>query len=228
MPFDCSDKKIRDTWDARRSKNLANIPSPFRALLVGPPGVGKSTLVKNLLIHQRPRFDELIIIHLDHRDDGSGSAEYADCDPTHQLAEIPSLDEWDQLFSGDDPDRPTRRLVVLDDLEFERADKSRLQNLGTLFRYVSSHRGMSIALCHQSFFHVPTIVKQTSSVFILWRPRATSEYALLDNRCGLPRGTLHMLFNEIATGEQDSIMVDHSPNTPAPLRLNIWQPITLD
>ena len=227
VPFDCSDKKISEGWTPKRARDLANLPSPFRALLIGPPGVGKSTVVKNLLIHQRPRFDELIIIHEDHRADGSGTTEYDDCDPTHMLGDIPSLEAWGELCAGDDPDLPKKRLVVLDDLEFSRADKTRLQNLAVLFRYVSSHKGMSVALLHQSFFDTPTIVKKCSNFICLWRPRANSEYALLDNRCGLGKGTLRMLFDEVAPGERDSVAVDHTPNTPAQLRLNIWQPIEL-
>ena len=212
IAFECSDKRVKETWTPSRARDLANIPSPFRALLIGPPGVGKSTVIKNLLVHQRPRFNELIIIHEDHREDGSGSTEYDDCDATHMLADVPPLEYWSELCAGDDPDGPpVKRLVVIDDVEFERADKTRIQNLAVLFRYVSSHKGMSVALLHQSFFHVPT-----------------SEYALLDNRCGLPKGTLHMLFKTIAPGEQDSIMIDHTPNSPAPIRLNIWTKVEID
>ena len=86
---------------------------------------------------------------------------------------------------------------------------------------------MSVALCHQSWFDLPGVIKKCSNLFILWRPRANSEYALLDNRCGLPKGTLRMLFDEVAPGERDSITVDHTAGSPAPIRLNLWTPVEL-
>ena len=229
IAFECSDKKIRETWTPKRSRDLGNVPSPFRALLIGPPGGGKTAVSKNLLIHQRRRFDELYVIHEDYREDGTGSTEYDDTDPTAMLGDVPPLEYWNEITAGDDPDgHPVKRLVILDDLELTSANRERLKNLALLFRYVSTHKGMSIILCHQSFFDIPTVVKKCANVFVLWRPRATSEYALLDNRCGLPKGTLRMLFDSLAPGERDSIMIDHSANSPAPLRLNVWQPIELD
>ena len=169
------------------------------------------------------------MVHEDYREDGSGTTEYNDADPTAMLGDVPPLEYWNEVCATDDPSGPpVKRLVILDDLELTGANRERLRNLAILFRYVSTHKGMSVILCHQSFFDLPGVIKKCSNLFILWRPRANSEYALLDNRCGVPKGTLRMLFDEVAPGERDSIMIDHTANSPAPLRLNIWQPISID
>ena len=229
VPFDCLDKRIKETWTEKRSRNLGNLPSPFRCVIVGPPGVGKSCVAKQLLIHQRPRFDQLFIAHGDYREDGSGSREYDDTDATAMFSEVPDILYWNEICSEDDPDAPpVKRLLVVDDIEMSGASKERLRNLATTFRYLSSHKGISVILCYQSWFDLPTVIKKCSNVFIIFKPRANSEYSLLDNRCGLPKGSLRELFRTIATGERDSIMVDHTPNSPTPIRLNIWTPVEID
>ena len=61
VAFDNSDKKKAEKWDDKKDKHgnldLANFPCPFRCLLLGPPNSGKSNLIKNLIIHQKPRIN---------------------------------------------------------------------------------------------------------------------------------------------------------------------------
>ena len=117
-------------------------------------------MAMNLLIHQRKRFDDFYVVHEDYREDGTGATEYDDCGPTAMLGDVPPLEYWNEVCYGDDPDGPpVKRLVILDDLELTGANKERLRNLALLFRYVSIHKGMSVILCHQSFFDVPSVVK---------------------------------------------------------------------
>jgi len=74
---------------------------------------------------------------------------------------------------------------------------------------------------------VSSLVKKMASTYILWIPRAYSELACIENRVGYAKHTLKELFNTVATGHRDSICVDLSENSPAPLRKNIWQKIEL-
>jgi hypothetical protein len=118
--------------------------------------------------------------------------------------------------------------VVVDDMELTHASKERLKNLGILFRYASSHKNLTIYFAHQSFFDLPPLIKKMANVFIIWRPRARNELALIENRVGMPIGSLEHLFNTVATGPRDSICIDHTLGTPAPLRLNVFQPLVTD
>src|SRR5688572_28586049 len=65
VPIRRADKKGVEKWTPERARDLGNFPSPARILLLGPCGVGKSTLIKNLIIHARPRFKEVYLIHED-------------------------------------------------------------------------------------------------------------------------------------------------------------------
>ena len=65
VPIKCADKVGVEHWDEKRARDLANFPSPFRMLLLGPPNTGKSTLIKNIILHIRPRFKEVYVVHPD-------------------------------------------------------------------------------------------------------------------------------------------------------------------
>ena len=102
-----------------------------------------------------------------------------------------------------------------------------MKNLATLFRYASTHKGLTVYFGHQSFFGVLSLVRKMSNYYILWRPRALTKLAPIEDRVGMPKGALKQLFATVATGQFDSICVDMTRDSPAPLRLNIWQPIEM-
>ena len=219
MPIRCADKRGNEHWSDERARDLANFPSPFRMVILGPPNRGKSTLAKNIILHQRPRFKEVYVVH----EDAEYSHEWDDLEPTETFGEIPSLDFWCQLDEGP----YTKRCVVLDDLEYVRASKARLQNLAILMRYASSHKGISVIAAHQSWFDFPIIAKKMSNVLVVYKPTARNELGLIENRCGLAPGAMHGIFATRATGFYDSITVDLTKDSPAPLRVNLFQPIQL-
>lgn len=210
-----ADKIGHESWTDSRARDIGNFPSPSRILLLGPCGVGKSTLIKNLILHQRPKFEEVYLIH----EDAEFSKEYDDLDPTEKLSEVPDIDFWEY----DGPYK--KRCVIVDDLELTSSNKQRLKNLAILFRYCSTHKGLTIYFAHQSFFDVMSLIKKMANVFVLWKPRAYSELSMIENRVGYPAGILRELFQNIATGHRDSICVDLTENSPCKLRLNIWQRI---
>ena len=70
----CADKRCQEKWDEKRARDLANFPSPARILLIGSCGVGKSTVIKNLILHARPRFEQVYLIH----EDAHATKEYDD------------------------------------------------------------------------------------------------------------------------------------------------------
>jgi GTPase SAR1 family protein len=212
------DKKGHEHWDDKRVKDIGNFPSPARILLLGPCGVGKSTLIKNLIMHARPKFQEVFVIH----EDAEFTKEYDDLEPTQMLSDVPPIDFWEY-------DGPyIKRAVIVDDLELTSANKERMKNLAIMFRYASTHKGLTIYFAHQSFFDVMGLIKKMANVYIIWKPRAKTEIALIENRTGMEKGQLGQLFKQVATGHRDSICVDLTENSPAPLRKNIWDVIEVD
>jgi hypothetical protein len=225
VAFGCQDKLLCETWeDLGRASNLANFPAPFRMLLIGPPGGGKSMAIKNLIVHADPPYQEIYVIH----EDARATREYDDVEPTAMMEDVPGLEFWDSLPSVDNDGQPYKRLVVVDDLEATSATRERNKNLAILLRYASSHKGLSVCLAHQSYFDLKPIVKKLSSIVLLWRPRARNELALIENRTGLEKGALTAVFDELGRDARDFITIDHTRGSPAPMRWGLWQPLTLE
>ena len=216
-----------ERWDEQRCRDLANFPAPCRILLLGPPSCGKSVTAQNLLIHAKPRYEELYVVH----EDAGTTRDYEQADPTAMMPEVPSLEFWSALperhEDGPLKGKRIKRLVIVDDLETSGAAKERIKRLGILVRYCSSHKFLTVVICHQSAFDLPPLVRKMCNVVCVWKPRGRQELALISNRVGADPGLLEHLFNTAATGPRDCITLDFTVDTPAPLRLNVFQKIEI-
>lgn len=205
-----ADKTFHESWTPGR--NLLNIPHPFRAVFLGPPNTGKTNLVKNILIRAKPQFEEVIVIH----GDPEYTCEYEDCmnkdgDNIKMLDKVPSPEE----FEGE-----VKTLVVLDDLEFKSMKKDQAKNLDRLFGYVSTHKNISVVLCSQDCFQVPSNVRRMSNLFVLWRMRDLDSMCSVARKSGLKSKDLRTMFNQLCKHPKDSLWLDFTDFSPAPLRLN--------
>jgi hypothetical protein len=214
------DKLGHEEWtDERAKKDIGNFPSPSRFCITADVGRGKTNLIKHLIMSQDPPFREVFLCH----PDTEISKEYDDLEPTDMLDYIPGLDYFD--FENDT--KPTKRALIIDDWEVSKC-KEEQKNLGILMRYASSHRGLTIYYAHQSYFNIPPIVRKMSNVFIVYKPKARNELAMIENRVGVEKDTLKQMFKTVANGHYDSICIDLTKNSPAKFRLNVWEPITDD
>ena len=215
------DKSDHEKWDEKRKKNIGNIPCPFRGCFLGPAGVGKTNFIKNILLNARPLYDNVYLVH----PDVDYSKEYEDIEPTDCMTSVPNISYFSDAI---DPDNKKKNICIIDDLECSGGDKEQLHNLGLLFRYLSTHRNMSVIFSHQSFFNCPPLIRKMANFFVLWRPRALNEMATINNRVGLEKGLLKYIFDNIATGYRDSICIDLTENSPAKLRMNLFDVLEIE
>lgn len=195
-------------------KNIGRIPHPFRLLALGGVGRGKTNTMKNLFLqHQsgRRKFKKLYVCCCD-----VDSQEWLDLEPTGLMDELPDL----SLF---DPNEKT--CLIIDDFEFEKQNKATARKLSTLFRFVSSHRNLSIMCGYQSWFDCPSIARKCANCYLIYKPNGHLELSNIANRCGMPPDDMHEIFNTVCDGTYDSLMVDKTIGTPAPLRKNVFQKI---
>jgi hypothetical protein len=206
LPLPNPDKEFHEKW--HKGRNMLNIPHPFRCVCLGPPNVGKTTIVKNLLLRTKPQFEEVVVIHCD-----SGyTKEYEDIGNNLEiLDEIPAPEDWDGKV---------KTLVVLDDLEFKSMNKLQRRNLDRLFGYVSTHKNISCILCSQDAFNVPPIVRRCSNLWVLWRCPDLDAMATCARKTGLKAGNFNSIFNQLMLNSKDSLWIDKTDKSPYPMRKN--------
>jgi GTPase SAR1 family protein len=203
-----------EKWTDARAKDLANFPHPSRICLIGPPSVGKSFMMKHLLLHQRPMFQELYIIH----GDSTVTREFDDLEATMLMDEFPPVEFYDSLV---------KTLVIIDDVEFSHLSRDQVARMNKLVRYVSSHKNVTVYVSHQSFVDLPILIRKLCNVFIIWKPRSLIELKLIANRIALHPEQMEDVFENHCNQYRDSLCVDLHFNTPAMFRKNVFTKIDL-
>ena len=198
------DKEFHEKWT--KGRHMMNIPHPFRAVLCGPPNCGKSTLIKNLIMFNKPYFKEIIVIHCD----PEYTKEYDDLE-CELISEIPAPNE----FEGKD-----KTLVILDDLEYKNLTKEQKKNLDRLFGFVSTHKNISVCLTAQDVFNIPAGVRRCANLWLLWRICDLDALIRIARKLNYTNKQLKYLFDNYIDNTHDFIMVDNSHKTPYPLRKN--------
>ena len=203
-----ADKEFHEKWYNNRS--LLNFPHPFRSVITGPPNVGKTTIIKNILMRQHPPFEEVFIIHCD----GNFTQEYDDLEGCQFLDEIPSPEQWE----GE-----KKSCVILDDLEYKLMSKEQKRSLDRLFGYVSTHKNISVMLTAQDAFNIPCIVRRCSNLFIFWKSTDMDSLAQISRKSGLKSDEMKNIFKHVCNEHRDSLWIDLTYKRPAPLRKNGFQ-----
>lgn len=219
--FENKDKNFHESWSPGR--DLANFPHPYRVLLVGPPNVGKSNLIKNLIMHAKPPFEQAFLLYPGGKGKNEGDIkhktdEYNDVEGIQGLDAIPPPDFF--LKAGDKKSKKT--LVILDDMDLKGISRDEKGHLDRLFGTVSTHRNVSIYCTAQDWFSIPPIIRRMSNVWIIWKHKDTASMEMISRKTG---ENLEELFRTVAPGTYDSITIDGTSKTPAPLRLNIFSKV---
>ena len=210
------DKVFHEKWE--HGRNICDFPHPFRCVILGQVGMGKSTLAKNIFLRTQAGkypFQELIVIH-----GSSETKEWDEMEPTMILNDIPDPD--DLVINN------KKSCIIIDDFEFAKLPKQALANLSSLFRFVSSHHNFSIILCYQSFFDVTTIIKKCANIFVIYKPNNLDELTIIGKRVGMKKELILGIFDKALTEKRDTLTVDMTEDSPCKLRKNLFIPLVIN
>jgi len=211
-----SDKAWHESWSKPRDRSLAAFPHPFTLCLLGIKNRGKTNTIVNVFLqHQTTAdpFKELIVIG-----PTNGASEYNDMEPTSILSDIPTLESFS--------DKKIKKLLVFDDFDLSKLTPIQKKNLSQLVR-CNTHIGVSICISYQSFHDVPTIIRNTSTQFILWKTHNKVDTTTIAKKVGLNKKQLHYLLEHYMKSHYDNLCIDLSKDSPAFLRKNLLEKLEL-
>ena len=191
--------------------DLGNFPHPFRLVLAGPPNVGKTNVIYNILLHKSPPFERIIIYHND-----PSTIEYQNIDAEYV----------EELLPIDDIDSEVRNLIIIEDVDFKNIhSKSQKSLLDRYFGCFSTHHNISMILTAQDPFSVPANIRRMCSHLILWKNHDLNSMAILSSRFNIKSKDLKYIFEHICKDKHDSLLIDTMRDGKYRLRKNVYETI---
>lgn len=195
-----------------KEHGLNRMCHPYKALFISRPNGGKSTTMVNCFLQiqtsNRP-FKTVIVIQ------PSTSKEWDIIDPTMILYDIPNPESIVDEENG-------KTLIIIDDFDLSKLNRTQSQNFSMLFRYISSHHNISIMLSYQSFFDVPALIRKCCNYFYIWKTQNLDEINIISKRCGFNKKVFQNLFKKYIHTKHDFLLIDTVRDD---IRKNIYEVI---
>jgi len=208
------DKTFQEDWS--KKDDLLNLPHSFRAVFCGPPSSGKSFITKQIILKAKPMFKKVIVVHYG----GDDTQDYEEIDGV-DVVPLSGLPDPTEINPAKE-----KMLLVLEDVPLSSLNKEQKQKIDRLYGYASSHRSVSVITCAQDAFDVGLGCKRCSNIFVLWKQPDLNALQTMASRTGYTAKEFRNLF-KLCKNKHDSIMIDLTENSPAPLRFNCYQPILM-
>jgi hypothetical protein len=212
--FKNEDKGFHESYYNGRSP--ANIPKPFVMTITGKPNTGKSNTVKNIIAeiqgssNKKEHFDEIYVCH----GAAEETKEWDILDSTEIFSEIPSYRDFDT---------EKKKLIIFDDVDFSKINRTELERLSKLVRFGSTHFNINQIYCNQNFFKIPSVIRQNSNAFCVYKPDDRDELSCIGRRLSLSKTSI----NEHCPHFRDFLFIDFKAGAPHVHYKNLFHPIDI-
>ena len=216
------DKLDHEEWTPDR--DMSDFPKPYRLLSIGGVNSGKTNITLNLCAVGN--FDRIIVCHLDGESaeydllDLKDEDRYENCLP--EIEDFNRPEDSDSESDDDEEEKPYFTLLIIEDMSFK---KSNCEDLSRVFRYVSTHKNVSVIMNYQNMTDIPTIARRLANVFNVYPMVDRIQTEIVGRRVGCAKGVLEEMLKQVCTEQFSFITFDFTKNTPYPIRKNLSYPI---
>ena len=207
--FKSSDKSHHQEPDYN---DLANCCSPTFCLITNNVNCGKSSLMKNLLVHKNPPYERIVI----YSPLGEYSSEYTDDLDCELLDNVPDFEFFD---------KEQRNCFIVEDCDVKSLNKQERHLLGRYFGVYASHNNIDIYCISQNLFDMLPSIRRLANIVFLFKNNDDELMTSLARKFHLKPNDLKTIFKTFT--KFDSLCIDDSRSPEYHLRKNIYEIIKL-
>lgn len=207
--FKSSDKDHHQEPDMN---DLANCCTPVFCAIAGNTNCGKTSLLKNLLVHKQPHYERIIV----YSPLGEATTEYSDVLDCELLDYVPDFDYFD---------RETRNCFIVEDCDTKSLSKDERYKLGRFFGVYASHNNIDIYVISQNVYDLMPQIRRLANICFLFKNHDTESMSSVARKFNVNAQDLKRIFNSFS--RFDSLCIDNTRRPEYRLRKNIFELINL-
>jgi len=195
--------------------DVHHIKLPFRMIICGNSGSGKTQTLLNLLYNMPDTFEKIFITTkckdeplYNFLEDKLGDH---GLQITEGISELPDLDGFDKTQSS---------LVILDDLVNEPAKQQR-----PICDYFIRARKKNCSLIYitQSYYQVPKLIRDNITYLIIKQVSSMRNLTMICRECslGIERNQLKQIYDDATANKEDFLLIDLEGNKEERFRKNL-------
>jgi ABC-type cobalamin/Fe3+-siderophores transport system ATPase subunit len=211
IKFKSSDKNWHQEPDY---EDLANCCSPVFCIITGNVNCGKSSLLKNLLVHKKPNYERIVV----YSPLGEESNEYTDDLDCEMINEIPDFEYFDKEI---------RNCFIIEDTDTKSLPKDERYKLGRFFGVYASHNNIDVYCITQNVYDLMPQIRRLCNICFLFRNHDIESMTSLARKFNIKQQDLKHIFNYMMQSKFDSLCIDETRDPEHRLRLNIFEKIKI-
>jgi len=176
---------------------------PFRLLIIAPPNSGKTTIIKNLLLHNM--FDKIYIVHFLAE---MGTHEYDKIDNI-MFDELPDYNEIINDNENEEEEDKPRKLLIIEDFDFKHSKKEQKERMSRYLGAVSTHNNLSIIVTCQKVTMLEAAHRTLFNYVIIFKNEAYDN-EFLCRSLSIPRPILNSIFEYCVIEPNDFLLIDRN------------------
>ena len=211
IQFKSSDK---DHHQKPNMDDFADCCSPVFAIITENVNCGKTSLLKNLLIHKTPSYERIVV----YSPLGEMTTEYSDVIDCELLDYIPDFDFFD---------REQRNCFIVEDTDTKSLCKDERYRLGRFFGVYASHNNIDIYCITQNVYDLLPQIRRLCNICFLFKNHDLDSMASVARKFNIKVQDLKYIFNYVLESKFDSLCIDDTRGVENRLRKNIFDKIML-